>query len=257
MRRITQFLQYLNYLYYAKNEHSVNSPFVYDLYTNIIKERKSYYIFSNIESVRSMLLLDTSIIRVTDYGTGNSTNRKVANIAAKSLKKPKTAELLFRLVNHFKPTYLLELGTSLGITSAYLASVSPASQLTTLEGCPEIANIAQETFDTLKLSNTVLTIGAFENTLDKTLDSLPQLDFVFIDGNHQKGPTIQYFEACLKKTSDSSVIVLDDIHWSAEMQEAWTDIKNHPQVAVSIDLFEVGILFLDPKLEKQAYVLRF
>ena len=257
MRRITQFLQYLNYLYYAKNEHSVNSPFVYDLYTNIIKERKSYYIFSNIESVRSMLLLDTSIIRVTDYGTGNSTNRKVANIAAKSLKKPKTAELLFRLVNHFKPTYLLELGTSLGITSAYLASVSPASQLTTLEGCPEIANIAQETFDTLKLSNTVLTIGAFEHTLDKTLDSLPQLDFVFIDGNHQKGATIQYFEACMKKTSDSSVIVLDDIHWSAEMQEAWTDIKNHPQVAVSIDLFEVGILFLDPKLKKQAYVLRF
>ena len=257
MRRITQFLQYLNYLYYAKNEHSVNSPFVYDLYTNIIKERKSYYIFSNIESVRSMLLLDTSIIRVTDYGTGNSTNRKVANIAAKSLKKPKTAELLFRLVNHFKPTYLLELGTSLGMTSAYLASVSPASQLTTLEGCPEIANIAQETFDTLKLSNTVLTIGAFEHTLDKTLDSLPQLDFVFIDGNHQKGATIQYFEACMKKTSDSSVIVLDDIHWSAEMQEAWTDIKNHPQVAVSIDLFEVGILFLDPKLKKQAYVLRF
>jgi predicted O-methyltransferase YrrM len=199
MRRITQFLQYLNYLYYAKNEHSVHSPFVYDLYTNIIKERKSYYIFSNIESVRSRLLLDTSIIQVTDYGTGNSTNRKVANIAAKSLKKPKTAELLFRLANHFKPTYLLELGTSLGITSAYLASVSPASQLTTLEGCPEIANIAQETFDTLKLSNTVLTIGAFENTLDKTLDSLPQLDFVFIDGNHKKGPTIQYFEACLKR----------------------------------------------------------
>jgi len=249
MRRITQFLQYLNYLYYAKNEHSVHSPFVYDLYTNIIKERKSYYVFSNIESVRSRLLLDTSIIQVTDYGTGNSTNRKVANIAAKSLKNPKTAELLFRLANHFKPTYLLELGTSLGITSAYLASVSPTSQLTTLEGCPEIANIAQETFDT--------TIGAFENTLDKTLDSLPQLDFVFIDGNHQKGPAIQYFEACLKKTSDSSVIVLDDIHWSAEMQEAWTDIKNHPQVAVSIDLFEVGILFLDPKFEKQAYILRF
>lgn len=256
MRFIAQFLQRLDYLYRAKNEHSVHSPFIFDLYTNIIKDRKAYYIFSNIESVRSKLLLDNSIIQVTDYGTGNSNSRKVANIAARSLKPQKTAELLFRLANHFKPKHLLELGTSLGITSAYLASVSPNSQLTTLEGCPEIARIAQETFDTLNLRNVVLTMGPFESTLDKTLASLPKLDFVFIDGNHKKKPTIQYFEACLKKANECSIIIIDDIHWSGDMQEAWKEIKNHPQVSVSIDLFEIGIILLDPKLQRQAYVLR-
>jgi len=256
MRFITQFLQRLAYLCRAKNAHSVHSPVISDLYTNIIKDRKPYYIFSNIESVRSKLLLDNSIIQVTDYGTGNSNSRKVANIAARSLKSPKTAELLFRLVNHFKPKHLLELGTSLGITSAYLASVNPNSQLTTLEGCPEIATIAQETFDILKLSNVKLTIGAFESTLDKALNALPQLDFVFIDGNHQKEPTIQYFEACQKKANEKSIILLDDIHWSANMQAAWKEIQNHPKVSVSIDLFEIGIILLDPKLQKQAYVLR-
>ena len=256
MRFIAQFLQRLDYLYRAKNEHSVHSPFIFDLYTNIIKDRKAYYTFSNIESMRSKLLLDNSIIQVTDYGTGISNSRKVANIAARSLKPPKTAELLFRLANHFKPKHMLELGTSLGITSAYLASVSPNSQLTTLEGCTEIARIAQETFDTLKLSNVKLTIGAFESTLDQALSASPQLDFVFIDGNHQKGPTIQYFEACLKKANEKSIILLDDIHWSANMQEAWEEIKNHPRVSVSIDLFEIGIILLDPKLQKQAYVLR-
>jgi len=86
---------------------------------------------------------------------------------------------------------------------------------------------------------------------------MPQLDFAFLDGNHRKAPTIQYFEACLEKTNDQSIIVLDDIHWSKEMEEAWETIKSHSKVFVSIDLFEVGILILNPKLEKQEYILRF
>ena len=257
MRSITHFLRYLGYLSRAKNEHSVHSPFVYDLYTNIIKERKQYYIFAFIESVRAKLLLNTAKIDVTDFGTGNSRRRRISEIARNSLKKPKAAELLFRLVNEFKPKHVLELGTSLGISSSYLASVSSEITVHTLEGCPETAKIAQRTFETLNLKNIELVVGAFEDTLDKTLEDLPAVELVFIDGNHQKEPTIEYFEACLKKTNESSIIVLDDIHWSTEMEEAWEEIVEHPQVTVSIDLFEVGLLFLNPKLEKQAYVLQF
>jgi len=257
MRGIGHFLQYLGYLFRAKNEHSIHAPFSYALYTNIIKDRKPYYIFSNIESLRSKLLLNQSSIMVTDHGTGNSEKRKISQIASNSLKKPKTAELLFRLVNHFKPRTVLEIGTSLGITTAYLASVNSDISVHTLEGCPEIAKIAQETFDTLKLDNINLITGPFDKTLDGAIEALPNLDFVFIDGNHKREPTIQYFEKCVQKANEKTVIVVDDIHWSGEMVEAWDEIKKSEKVTVSIDLFELGILIFDPKLEKREYTLRF
>lgn len=256
-RSIFQFFRYLRYLYHAKNEHAVHSPFVYDLYTNIIKERKPYYIFANIESVRSRLLLNNSSIRVTDFGTGQSSKRKIASIATNSLKNTKAAELLFRLVNHFQSKYILELGTSLGITTSYLAAVNAGVEIHTLEGCPETAEVARKNFEILRLENITLHVGAFEETLEGVLNNLPNLDFVFIDGNHRKAPTIQYFERCLKKANHSTIFVLDDIHWSSEMEEAWMELKSRPVVTASIDLFEVGILIIDENVQKQDYILRF
>lgn len=257
MKSIVQFLRYLSYLFRASNEHSVHSPFVYDLYTNIIKETKHYYIFANIESVRAKLLLDNTSISVTDFGMGSSSKRKISSIAEKALKKPKAAELLFRLVNHFNPKIILELGTSLGITTSYLAAVNSDTQVHTLEGCPETAKIAKQTFETLRLNNVHLTVGAFEQTLENVISTLPSLDFVFIDGNHRKEATLKYFEACLEKSNDQTVIVVDDIHWSDGMQDAWLVIKRHQKVFISIDLFEVGIIILDPKNQKQDYILRY
>ena len=257
MKRITQFLQYLSYLYHSKDEHSIHSPFLYDLYTNIIKDIKPYYIFSNIESVRSRLLLRSDYISVTDFGTGGFSKRKISDIAAKSLKKPKSAELLFRLVNHFNPQNILEIGTSLGITTSYLASVKSTNQIHTLEGCPETVKIAKRTFETLQLTNVKLHEGEFDQTLDDVLKSLSSLDFVFIDGNHRRNPTLKYFDTCLTYANKSTVIVLDDIHWSKEMNEAWSIIKQHDKVAVSIDLYEVGIAILDTQYRREDYVLRF
>lgn len=257
MRVISQFLQFLIYLFRAKDEHSIHSPFVFDLYTNIIKEAKPYYAFANIESIRAKYLLESKSISVTDFGTGNSSKRRISTIASRTLKKPKSAELLFRLANYFSPSNILELGTSLGITTSYLASANSKSQIHTLEGCPEIAAIASQTFKTLKLDNVNLTIGSFDENLESVLSSIPSLDFIFIDGNHRKEPTIKYFQACLKASNDKTVFIIDDIHWSAEMNEAWLALKQHPKVTISIDLFDIGILILSPNSLKQDFILRF
>jgi predicted O-methyltransferase YrrM len=128
----------------------------------------------------------------------------------------------------------------------------------TCEGAKSIATIAQQNFNALGLKNTILLQGDFAKTLPVLLQSLDRVDFAFIDGNHRKEPTLQYFEQFLQKIHSGSILVFDDIHWSAEMEAAWETISNHPAVTLSIDLFFIGILFFDPALKvKQHFTIRF
>ncbi len=247
--------RYFAYLLKTIKKHQIHSPLVSDLYTNVIKEKHPYYIFENIESVRSKMILSQSKISVSDFGTGRSTIRSVSSIAKKSLKSAKYGQLLFRLVNHFQPKMILELGTSFGITSCYLALANTSSQVTTIEGCPEIAKIAKNNFDLLSTTNIDLVVGSFDNMLHGELKKLNKLDFVFFDGNHNLGPTLDYFEQCLKRSHEDSVFIFDDIHWSKNMERAWDTIKTHPKVTSSIDLFELGIVLFRKEQKKQALSL--
>jgi predicted O-methyltransferase YrrM len=104
----------------------------------------------------------------------------------------------------------------------------------------------------------MLIIGNFDQSLDGALDAIHYVDLAFIDGNHRKKPTLEYFQKIKEKTNDLSCIIFDDIHWSREMEEAWEEIKKDPQVRVSIDLFFLGIVFFRRAfLEKQDFVIRF
>jgi len=258
MIRVKFILKYLWHNLSTHRGHNIHSPFIFDLLTNIIKDTTPFYIYRDIESIRSKMLLSDKEIQVVDYGAGGtSEKRKVRNIIKCSSVKPKYAQLLFRLVNHFKPETILEFGTSLGISSLYLASVSKQSKLITIEGCPETAEIARQNFEKLKVKNIELITGNFDDVLPKILGQINQLDFVFFDGNHQKEPTMSYFEQCLPLINNNSVFVFDDIHWSDAMEEAWKEIKEHPQVTVTIDLFFMGLVFFRKELTKQDFAVRF
>jgi len=183
----------------------------------------------------------------------------VQQIAATSLKPKKYAQLLYRLVNHFQPTQILELGTSLGITTAYLAKAKTDAAVTTMEGSVAIAAIAKENFRTLSLENIDIVTGNFDETLAATIASSAQpYNFVFIDGNHRKEPTLRYFEQLLAKVDANTVFVFDDIHWSKEMEEAWEQVKQHSIVTLTIDLFFIGLVFLRKEQKaKEHFVIRF
>jgi predicted O-methyltransferase YrrM len=101
-------------------------------------------------------------------------------------------------------------------------------------------------------------VGAFDETLPAVLQKSATIDFVFIDGNHRKDPTIAYFLAFLEKRTNDTLIIFDDIHWSAGMEEAWAYIVAHPAVTLSIDLFFIGIVWVNPSfLVKQHFSVRF
>ena len=216
-------------------------------------DSKKYESSTPIEALRASLKKDETVIEVEDYGAGSaiikSNKRVVKAIAKSSLKPKKYAQLLFRMVKYYQPENVLELGTSLGVTTAYLASGNSAAKIYTCEGSKNIAAIANNNFKHLGLQNVTLLEGAFEKTLPFFLNTIKKIDFVFIDGNHRKVPTLQYFEQLLVIANGKSIFVFDDIHWSEEMEAAWIIIKDHPAVTISIDLFFIGIIYLNPDVK--------
>lgn len=261
MNKTHLILNYLKYFFKARNQHGIHSPFVYELYNNVIKDQTPFYIFNDIESIRAKLLLSNIQIEINDFGAGSTVNksnrRNISDIAKNSLKAPKYAQLLFRLVHRFKPTNVLELGTSLGISTMYLAASNSKINVTTVEGCPNISKVAQINFDKLGLKNINLINQPFETFLPDYLKTVSTLDFVFFDGNHTKEATLNYFNLCVEKTNQQTVFVFDDIYWSKGMNEAWNEIKQHPKITTTIDLFAVGIVFFNPDLSKEHFVLRY
>ena len=259
-----QFLAFLRHqLLRAGTAHGLHSPFVFGLYTTVIRHSGEFRAYPRVEQRRQALLASERVLEVRDFGAGSQVagaggrRRAVRAIARHAAKPPRLAQLLFRLVNHFRPATILELGTSLGLTTAYLALANSRSQVLTFEGCPNTAAVARETFTELGIRNVRLIEGNLDQTLPAALAGLGQpLDFVFFDGNHRYEPTLRYFEQCLVKAHADSVFVLDDIHWSAEMERAWAAIKSHPAVTVTVDLFYVGLVFFR-KQPKQDFWLRY
>lgn len=257
-----QVRSYIRFLLRSGNAHGLHSPFVFALYNNVVRHTGFFAPYAAVEERRAELLASTEIIMVRDFGAGSHTgagqHRHIRDIARTAAKPRPLGQLLFRLVNHFQPRTVLELGTSLGLTTAYLATPASKSRVITFEGCPATATVARETFARLSLRNVKLIEGNLDATLAPTLATLPDpIDFAFFDGNHRYEPTIRYFEQCLTRRTNQSVFVFDDIHWSAEMERAWETIKAHPEVMLTVDLFYMGLVFFRKNQPKQHFFLRF
>ena len=251
---------YLLHRFKAKNRHGVHSPFVYRLLDEVIYDFEDKKVYAEVEDIRKTLLIDNKIITITDLGAGSHVNnnrqKKLSDIAANALKPPKLAQLLYRLAADLKPSNIVELGTCLGTTTLYLQKAAPTAKVFTLEGCPETAGVAKETFKKGGITDIEPTVGNFDDTLPGIINSLDKLDFVFVDGNHQKDATLKYFEWCLRKVHENTLLIFDDIYWSDGMKEAWAQIKVHQQVTVTIDLFWIGLVYFKPGQAKEDFLIK-
>lgn len=255
--------KYLSYYLHALNGkgHGIHSPFVFNFVRNVLNDNKDLSEYASIEALRSSLLKDHSVITLNDFGAGSvagsTSQRSISSITKRTAKSPKLGQLLFRISRYFKPEHILELGTSMGISTAYLASGNPSSDVVTAEGSDAVADVAARNFESLGLRNISIVKGNFDDTLSKLIESIPQIDLAFVDGNHRLEPTLRYFNQLKPNLTDSSVVIFDDIHWSAEMEEAWSRIKEAPIVTASIDLFFFGLVFFDPSFKvKQHFTIR-
>lgn len=252
---------YIHHRLQAKTRHGVHSPFVYKLVDETIYDFHAKPEYSKIEDLRAGLLQDERFITVTDLGAGshinNNKQKQVKQIAKNALKPARLAQLIHRLAQRFAPDTIVELGTCLGLTTAYLASAIPSAKVISIEGCPETAKIAAENLQKLHVNNAELKVGNFDELYPEVLSTINQIDFVFVDGNHRKSATLDYFEQALPKVHTDSVMIFDDIYWSQGMQEAWQQIKAHPQVTLTIDLFWIGLVFFRKGQAKEHFKIKY
>ncbi len=257
-QKIYSIYHYFQHFIKAGNAHGLHSPFVYKLYTEVISRKESPKEEFKILKIKKALLKDNKKLKKTDFGAGsmNKREKSIKEIAKYSTSSRKKSLLLFRLVQFFQPKVILELGTSLGVNSAYLKYGNKNAKLLTFEGCPNLVEKAKSGFSELDIDIEVIQ-GNIDNTLQEALERLGALDFVYFDANHKEKPTLQYFEKCLAKSSKETVFVLDDIYWSAEMSRAWYKIINDERVKLSIDLYHLGLVFFRNKQPKQHFKLKF
>lgn len=249
---------YFKFLLQSTNQHGVHSPFVFDLVTKCFYDKNHYPEYQIVDAHRKRLLQNNQIIEVKDFGAGSrvfkDNKRKVAAIAKNAGISWFRSKLLFRLVNYFKPKNVLEIGTSVGLATVSMALGNRNSEIITLEGCPNTLVVAQNGFKKLEISN-VKTVETEFGSYFKTLQS-QSFDMIYFDGNHSKNATIQYFEQLLATINNNSVWIFDDIHWSADMQQAWEFIKQHPKVKVTIDTFYWGLVFFRTEQAKEHFIIR-
>ena len=252
-------LKYLQYYFTASNGkgHGMHSPFVFEFITKILNDKTVYPEYEKVEALRDQLLNDNTVLEVEDFGAGSlidkKSKRSISSIAKNAAKPKKFGQLLFRIVKHFRPPTILELGTSLGITTSYLSLAKPDGRLITMEGSKEITKVAKQNFRDLDIRNIEITESNFDNTISSVVRGLSTIDFAFIDGNHRKEPTERYFKELLAKTNNDSILVFDDIHWSNEMEAAWETIKKDAAVTCSIDLFFIGIVFFRKEFKEKLH----
>jgi predicted O-methyltransferase YrrM len=256
--------KYLHYLYTAKNGkgHGAHSPFVFHFILDVLNNHQGFSAPHNIEKLRAALLKEKEILIIEDLGAGSRTSntkkRNISQLVRSAVKPKKYSQLLYRLVKKHQPQTIVELGTSLGITTSYLASAAPSSKVITIEGSTVVQKVAKSNFEKLGLKNIESMVGNFDDVLPSALNHLPSVDLAYIDGNHRYKPTMEYFNQFLAKRNNETVMVFDDIHWSSEMEQAWEEIKEHPQVRCTIDIFFLGFVFFrDEFKEKQHFSIRF
>lgn len=255
-----QTLSYIHYLLHARHRHGfgVHSPFAFRLITNVIENKYPYYIYKEVESQREKLKKSPIEIRVTDFGTHPSGKRKVRDIVRKAVKSSKHAQLIFRLALEQNPTTVVELGTSVGLTSSYLSKSCPKGELHTFEGSESLIMIAKEVLESCRVGrNTFFHIGNIDQTLQEYLSTSKPIDVAFLDANHTEEATLRYFDLLLDHASESALFIIDDIHFSPGMRHAWEKIKQEERVQVTFDLFSMGLVYVNPELQKQDYVLFF
>lgn len=254
------FISYLKHLLQANTLHGTHSPFVYSFLENVVYKKIKHPFFDKIEELRNELLQNKNEIEINDYGAGSKIHkynkRSISSIARISVKSKKYCELLYRICQWHKTENVIELGTSLGITSAYLSLAS--NNIITIEGCKNIASIAKQNFEKLNLNNIQIINNTFDNCLNIELEKIKgQKNVYYIDGNHKKDATIKYFETILQYATKADILIFDDIHWSKEMEEAWQYICRHPKAIVTLDLFRLGIVFLHNTQVKENFKIRF
>jgi len=248
---------YLTYYLNVVDEHSIQAPFVFQLYTSLKQKNHDHH---DIEELRQQLLKDYSYTSVEDAGAGSRRNGKnsrktISQIAKYEISSWEKCAFLSALIQAGGYSNCIELGTSLGITAAYLSRACMDGNVFTFEGDGRLCEIAADRLENLACKNVQIIQGNIDDTLAAFLEKSPPIDCAIIDANHTGRALERYFTWLVAKISENGLIIIDDIRWSVDMNKSWNVLLKHPAVTVSMEFREIGVLFINTNQTRQHYVL--
>ena len=262
-KEVFQTYEFLKYQLLAKSVKTIHPPFAYELVSYLNNNSVAFPDKKTIFSIKNKAANNNNVIEHTDLGapaTGRGYVRsfkKVSDIASKTSIRHKYGKLLYLLVKYFEPNNIIELGTSLGISTLYLSLPNKNTHVISLEGCSETAHVAENYLRKANATNAEVFIGSFESVLSQALKKATPLDMVFFDGHHKYDPTLTYFRQCKEQINEDTMFIFDDIHWSKGMKKAWKAIKRDHDVTLTLDFFQVGVVFFKKGLSKQNLIIRY
>lgn len=249
--------EYIKYKLNSKGKHDIHSPFVFDFVTKCLKLELANSKKNKLKELKKSLSKDKRILEIKDFGAGSKklgSKRSVRQIYKNATSKGIYAELLFQLVKHYDLKNVLELGTSLGVGSAYLAFGSENVNVISIDACSETQKIAHENFSKLGLNNINLINDNFSNFISNLNNE--KFDLVFIDGHHDGFALKNYIALLEKHTNDETIFVLDDIRWNKDMLNAWNEVCDSEKFHLTLDLFRMGIVLKRTHQAKEHFVIK-
>lgn len=244
-----------------RSGHGIHSPYVYDFVRKVIYNEDDIKPPENILRSVKLLRRRQDKLKINDLGAGsrinNSDTRGISSIVKKSSVSLKQGALLLRLSTWYKPDTILELGTGLGISTAFLAAGSPSSKIHTIEGSFEKYTFAKKFLADSGFPSVELLNREFQDLYPDLVNKAKGRILLFIDGDHRYESSLTRSLALLKREDISeAILILDDIYWSKGMERAWRELMEVPEAVISIDMFYFGIIIKRSDIARQHFKIK-
>lgn len=257
--RILKYIQHLFYRGHRKG-HGIHSPYVFEFVNGVVFNAKQWQVPEQPLRVHKVMRKDCSLIPRNEppgeIANENDT-RSISSFIKKASVSFKYGALLYRISRWFEADSVVELGSGLGISTAYLRAGSPKTTFHSVEGGRIRALLAAQVIYRSKLEKVNIHQGDIGEELPGILMDASDRLLAYVDGNHHYKPTLTYLELLVKHAGEEAIIIMDDIYWSKGMQKAWQEVISWPEVQVSIDLFHMGILLINSDLNKANLKIKF
>lgn len=259
--KINAFVKYIVYYLKAKHRkgHGIHSPAVYEFVSKVLYRKTEDSEIKHIKKIIHDLSRMDQTVAFNDLGAGSAkmdaNRRKIKDIVKYAGVGNKQGEILYRIVDFYKPKMIVELGTSLGISTLYLsAGLKGFGKIISVEANRELTDIAKNNLENLGTKNFDILSKTFDEAIPDILTKIESPVIIFIDGNHTYEATIEYFEQFRPKIQ-KGMIIIGDIYWSVGMDMAWKRIKELS--GTTVDLYYMGVVFVDEMLTPGHYTVRY
>lgn len=240
----------------AKTIYQLHNEYIYTFVKNTYHDRRNFYIYGDMLPIEQYMRRNTEMLELEDYGAGslktNNTKRSVCEIYRQSSSSRQKAKLLSKITRFIEPKAILEMGTNLGIGSAYLAGTFPKRPFYGIEGSHALHKKTIETLTRLNIKDFAIILGTFDDHLEDCLRMNTDIELIYIDGHHDYTASLRYYETIKTASARVRFLIFDDIYWNKNMYQAWMEIMSDPFISFSLELYPFGIVCLDKSIKMEA-----